>query len=280
MLFKSTDFWENSSLALKIANDKWLTYDMLDRLRLPKVDTHYVNISTYVKYIQDTDFTFPLVIKPLDDGHGNGVETQIESKDELIAKLTRSFEKYSDMIIQKQVYWDEFRFIVLRWKTISVLNRIPASIEWDWLHTIEELITLENNSPERWDWYSWSKSKIVIDNELKSFISKNWLALDCIPRNWETIQVRWNSNYWTGWSIKNCTLIAHRELKEIAEKLARELNMWIVWVDIMCEDITSPVKNQEVTILEINATTWLIWNEEVVWQNLANIILKELFKLS
>jgi carbamoylphosphate synthase large subunit len=46
---------------------------------------------------------FPLIIKPNREAHGNGVMMNIQTFEELKEKLSISFEKYSNMIIQEQV---------------------------------------------------------------------------------------------------------------------------------------------------------------------------------
>jgi len=279
ILFKSSDFWENSALSYKIADDKGLTYDILRKNDLPTTETHYVDKNSYDNYINNTEFSFPVVIKPLDEWHWNGVETNITNKQELIEKISKSLKSYNTMIIQKQIFWDEFRFVILRWKTIAVLKRVPASVVWDWTHTIQELVNNENSSEDRQDWYSWKKSKILLDNEAINFLEKSWLSLWYIPKLWEVTQIRGNSNYGTWWSIENYTDITHKSFKNIAENCANMLQMWFSWIDIMCQDITAEVKKQESVILEINATPWLLWNKEVVWENIAKVILTELFSL-
>jgi glutathione synthase/RimK-type ligase-like ATP-grasp enzyme len=57
---------------------------------------------------------YPLIIKPLDEAHGDGVMMSINSFEELIAKLGTSFEKYTSMIVQEEAQGDEVRVLVVK----------------------------------------------------------------------------------------------------------------------------------------------------------------------
>lgn len=278
VLFKSTDFWENSALSLKIANDKWLTYDILKKHNLPTTETHYVSRDNYEEYLASNSVSFPCIIKPLDDGHGNGVETNINDIKTLLSKLQKAFESYNTMIIQKQISWEEYRFMVLRWKVIAVLHRIPASVTWDNIHTIQELIALENTSHERGEWYNARKTKIQLDTEALHYLKENKRDLDYIPKKDENIRLRGNSNFWTGGEIENVTPVTHKGFFDICETITELLHMGLCGVDIMCQDITQSPESQESIVLEINATPGIMsW--KLVGVDIAKTILETLFEI-
>jgi glutathione synthase/RimK-type ligase-like ATP-grasp enzyme len=49
------------------------------------------------------DFVFPVIVKPVDGAHGNGVKMGLRDVRELTEKLTASLEEYPRMIVQEQV---------------------------------------------------------------------------------------------------------------------------------------------------------------------------------
>jgi len=57
------------------------------------------DISNLVSY----KFSFPVIIKPIHESHGNGVMMNILNIEELEQKLIASFKNYDRMIVQKQV---------------------------------------------------------------------------------------------------------------------------------------------------------------------------------
>ena len=277
ILFKSTDFGWNSSLWHKIANDKQLTYKVLEWFWYPIAQTWYCS-SHELDQIDSIDIVFPVIIKPLLEWHGNGVKMNIKDINELHTKLKESFQIYDKMIIQKQITWSEYRFLVVKWELILVRERDPAHVYWDWTHTIKELIDIENKiNPLRWDWYNLPLSYIKVDGELIEFISKQSLHLNSVPTYNEKIYLRWNSNIWT-WGISiNRTFICHESIKRLTCDVAEYLQLQIAWIDIMTDDITKPIEDTWWVILEVNATPGIWWDIELTWVNTWKLILEKLF---
>lgn len=276
-LFKSTDFWWNSALWFKIANDKELTYKLLEKNNLPIAKSWYINKKELSK-MEEYNIDFPVIIKPVDEWHWNWVMMNILNKKELILKLEKSFTNYENMIIQKQVEWKEYRIIIMEWKVILAINRIPAHVKWDWVNSIKELIDKENKENSlRWSWYECPLSNIEINKELISYISKKWLDINKIPKNWEYIQLRWNSNLWTWWTLIDITNKICDDIKNIVIKCTKLLWLKLAWVDIITNDILIPLEKSWWIILEINATPWIWWHKELSNINTWKIILEELF---
>ena len=69
ILFKSTDFGGNSSLAFKICNDKSLSHTILEEIGAPIAKTLDVSQERFktLKKEDVKDFHFPLIIKPVDE---------------------------------------------------------------------------------------------------------------------------------------------------------------------------------------------------------------------
>lgn len=138
VLFKSTDFGANSYLAGKIADDKELTYTLLQRYNLPIAKTLYIYKDGFKNFNWDVlgDFHFPIIIKPTNEDHGNGVCMNITSIEELQLKLLSSFEDYPKMVIQEQVSGNECRVLVVLGEVMVALHRIPPYVIGDGHSTI------------------------------------------------------------------------------------------------------------------------------------------------
>ncbi len=281
-LFKSTDFWGNSSLWYKICEDKWLTYDVLEKNNLPTAKSVYLSRHSFLD-IKPSDIShlkMPLIIKPLSEWHGKGVMMCITSMKELREKLSESFKLYHDMIIQEQIEGDEVRLIIVKWEVVIAYKRIPASIIGDNIHTIKELTIIENKSnPLRGTGYESPLVYIKIDDELISYIKKQGLTIDSIPSDAQEVQLRWNSNTGTWWTMKNVMDTLHVSTKKACIEAANLLGLEISGVDIIALDISKPLHTQWWIILEINATPWIGWDRESTWINTAHEILKKVFNL-
>ncbi len=277
ILFKSNDFWWDSSLWAKLENDKELTYKILERNNLPVADTLYISKEN-INEIDNLDITFPVIIKPIEECHWNWVMMNIINIQELKIKLDKSFKKYDKMIIQRQIKWDEYRFLVVKWEVILVINRVPASVKWNWKDDIETLIEDENESNIlRWEWYKSPLAYINIDKELIDYIWKKWLNISYTPKQWEKIQLRWNSNIWTWWFPIDVTSITSESIKDIACLSAKIFWLEIAGVDIITTDITKSLEETGWIILELNATPWLWGDRELTSVNTWKVILEKLF---
>jgi len=274
ILFKSTDFWWNTSLAYKIARDKVLTYKILEKYWYPIPQTQIVKKD---EELQLKNFKFPVIIKPVDESHGNWVKMNIKNEKQLKEELEASFKNYPTMIIQEQVEWDEVRVLVVKWQIIVAINRIPPFVIWDWKSTIKQLIDIENQTnPLRWNWYEKPLSYIKIDDETTKMLDYYNYNLESIPKKWEKVSVRLNSNVWSWWNMKNVTDILHTEIKQMCIDITKKLGFWICGVDLMIKDFSKPIKNN-VIILELNATPGIWWDKELTWVNSARRILEILF---
>lgn len=175
VLFKSTDFGANSALGKKISDDKELAYKLLERYDIAIPKTLYIYEHEFLAF----DWTallvlsFPLVIKPIDEAHGDGVCMNITSLLELQDKLRSSFVRYPKMIVQEQVTGNECRVLVVLGEVVVALHRVPPHVIGDGHSTVDHLIAQENETnPLRQEDYHAPLSFIRADNELIDFIGK------------------------------------------------------------------------------------------------------------
>lgn len=282
VLFKSTDFWWNSSLGEKISDDKELTYVLLEQANIPIPKTMYMNDSQFANFDWSllADFRFPLVIKPINEAHGNWVCMNIQSIPELQKKLETSFSLYSKMILQEQISWDECRVLVVLDEVIVAYNRVPPSIIGNGISTIHQLIEYENkNNPLRQEDYYAPLSFIREDDELADFVKKQGFNLNDILPNGRSLQLRWNSNIGTGWTACDMTHILHEDIKRLCIDVAKKLQLSICWVDILTTDFTKPLQEVGGVILEVNGTPGIWWDRELTSVNSGREILKRIFNV-
>ena len=280
ILFKSTDFWVNSALWFKLVQDKSYCYRILDLHWLPISKSFYLSKTEYenfdIQIIQDINF--PLVIKPLSEAHGNWVRMNISSYDELFEKLSESYKVYDNIIIQEQISGDEVRVIVMQDEVITAFIRRPPYVVWDWKKQIIELINDENaNNKLRWDMYESPLTEIIIDDEVRDILKKQECDENTILPAHRKVFLRKNSNIGTWGTLEDATHLLAEETKQIAIRSSHLFWLQFAWVDIILQDITKPLSKNNGIILEINATPWIWWHEEILWKSTWKKILKKLF---
>ncbi len=112
---KNVDCSLNTSLAFRTTKFKDATYFMLERegIRIPK--TRYVSrkdLDTLEEKFSHIEF--PVVTKPIDGTHGDGVAVGIQNFQELRNALDYTFKTgTSRSILQEQISGDDHRIIVV-----------------------------------------------------------------------------------------------------------------------------------------------------------------------
>ncbi len=167
VLFKSTDCCINSSLSLKLCDDKELTYNVLEKNWIRIAQSIYLNKNNVSSFdIKNSKLNFPLVVKPLDLWHWDWVYTEIKDKEELKTAIENCFKFSDNIILQEHIYWEEHRILVIWDDVIFGARRINAYVVADGESNIKELIEKENTNPLRWDGYDKPMSLIDIDKKL------------------------------------------------------------------------------------------------------------------
>jgi cyanophycin synthetase len=197
---------------------------------------------------------FPLVLKPEFWTHGYAVRMNIDSTDELKSVLESLSEEisYWPLVLEKQFPWNEYRITVTKnWFFWAVYRYMP-SVTWNGVNTIWELVEIENTKRST---RKNALCRIFIDHEAKRFLAKKWYTIDSIPKKWQIIILRSNSNVSTGWGCIDVTDWVHPFFKQIAGKILSDFS-WLpyIWIDVITKDIT---KKWKYIICELNPSPWI-----------------------
>jgi len=284
-LFKNIDCWANNSLWVKFANYKSLTYLMLWKhwIKIPKsiIAKKWEQKKKIMRSIQEIWLSFPLVVKPSKWAHWDWVSVNITNEKDLNKAIDRALKFYHHIVIQEFLVGEDHRLIVIDYKFVAAMKRIPAHIIGNGIQSIQDLITQENKNPLRGKWHSSSLTKIKIDKELKSYLSNQWFTLESIPGKNKMISIRKNANLSTWWISMDITDDIHPEIIKMVEKASKILWLKICWIDYLSNNINKPLSYQKWWIIEVNHTPWLRWHHFPTIgkpRNVAKAILQLAFK--
>lgn len=216
--FESSKGDKTTDLAHEICNDKHLTKEYLRKAGVPIAEGKKFSADAddeeIVEYAESLGF--PLVIKPVSANGGKGVVSNISNKERFKSALNyvRNELDYKEVIVEKFVSGDEYRFVVVDGKVVGVLNRVPAHIVGDGVHTIRQLIRQKNNERKQ---NPHLKSRMIkIDKQVKKLLESNGYTLKSVPLDGEIIPLRLTSNLSTGGDSVELTDEVSPELKQIA----------------------------------------------------------------
>lgn len=199
-------------------------------------------------------FNKSVVIKPTFGSHGFDVHIDIKTEEEVINSLNKIIANRGNTKILIEEYFDakEYRVFITREGKYAVLHREPAHIIGDGIHNILELAEIETY--KRMNPRTNALCPILIDEEVETYLLKNNMNLNHIPKEKEKIYIRYNSNVAVGGLCIDYTDCVHPSVIEISNKI---LNIFpglpYIGIDFMSKDITKKQTPERYKIIEVNS---------------------------
>ena len=204
--------------------------------------------------LESIDLNFPVVIKPTVNifGGGKDVTCNISNIDQLSKIACELFQTYNQLSIEEfLLYPKAYRVLILFNKVIGVVERTPAQVCGDGIHSIKQLISMANKIREKQALHV-TMSSIRIDDETHIKLKELNLTLDCVPKKDQIITLCYGCNSGRGGSIKSLVDAICPENARLLCAAARELNLNFVGFDFLCHDIMSPISETGGVIIEAN----------------------------
>jgi cyanophycin synthetase len=198
---------------------------------------------------------FPIVIKPLDGNHGRGISIDVKTQQEAeeAYDLASAASKTRSVIVERYYKGSDHRILVINGKVAAVAERIPAHVVGDGRSTIEELIEITNQDPNRGDGHANVLTKITIDKTALNVLEKQGYELTSILPQGAIAYLRATANLSTGGIAVDRTDEIHPENVWIAQRVAKLIGLDIAGIDVVTEDIRKPLKEVDGVIVEVNA---------------------------
>ncbi|KAB0241183.1 cyanophycin synthetase [Microcystis aeruginosa EAWAG127a] len=242
-------------LAVELACDKEGTKTILKDGGIP------VPRGTVIQYLDELSAAieevggFPIVIKPLDGNHGRGISIDIKNQQEAeeAYDLASAASKTRSVIVERYYKGSDHRILVINGKVAAVAERIPAHVVGDGRSTIEELIEITNQDPNRGEGHANVLTKITIDKTALNVLEKQGYELTSILAHGEIAYLRATANLSTGGIAVDRTDEIHPENVWIAQRVAKLIGLDIAGIDVVTEDIRKPLKEVDGVIVEVNA---------------------------
>lgn len=194
----------------------------------------------------------PIVIKPKSTNFGIGISIFPTGGniDDLSKALDIAFSKDNTVLIEEFINGKEYRFLVIGDKVSGILHRVPANVNGDGIHSIEELVNIKNKDTIRGKGYKTPLEKIELNENVLLFLKGQNIDIKYIPKLDEKIYLRENSNISTGGDSIDYTDDIPDKFKEIALKSSRAIGANICGVDMIIEDYSNV--NSDYGIIELN----------------------------
>lgn len=245
-----------SGVALSICSYKEATRRLLKRVDVPVPSGRVFSIADRHKAVEFADRTgYPVVCKPVAGLRGIGVVANIQSREELESALElyqQSELGADDFVIEEHVPGEDYRIVVIGDEVVASVVRAPASVTGDGLHTVADLIEYKNRA--RNENPHLSSRPIKFGQALKYQLKLAGLAYSSVPAAGQVVTLANSANLSQGGDSFEIADEMHPSIKELSVKAVQAVpGLGFCGLDMLIEDHTKPVWEQQVTVIELNA---------------------------
>lgn len=205
---------------------------------------------------------YPVVTKPLDRGMGIGVTAFLINESEVIEGYAEAaLYSRNGVLVEKFIHGEDHRIAVMGGKVAWVAARRPSCVTGDGIHTITDLIDIENARRKIDPAAIANKIKqINVDESLILHLKKQDLTLASCPPKGTKITLSSICNLERGGLLEDRTNSLHPDNKDMAESLARAFRIDSFGIDFQTPDISKSWKDIPCGVIEVNATPGIYYD--------------------
>jgi cyanophycin synthetase len=245
-----------SAIGESIAQDKELTKKLLHAAGVP------VPIGRTAEDADDAwaaalEIGLPVVVKPKDGNQGKGVTVNVASKEHMAKAFHAAKEFRDDIMVERYLPGHDFRLLVIGNKLVAAARRDPPQVVGDGVHSVRQLVDIVNADPRRGSGHSTSLTKIRFDDIAIARLALQDLEADSVPGAGQRVILRNNANLSTGGTATDVTDDVHPEVAARAVEAAQMIGLDICGVDVVCDNVLTPIENQRGGVVEVNAAPGL-----------------------
>ncbi len=240
------------NIAVDIACDKEETKNLLDAAEIPVPKGDVIRTEQGLKDVIDK-IGYPIVIKPIDGNHGKGNTTNITNWEQATKALAAAKEYGRSVIVEKYITGFDFRILVINYKFICAALRTPAAVIGDGKNTIQYLIDEVNKDPRRGYGHEKVLTQITVDQFTQKMLDDLGYTIQTVPKKGEQVLLKPTANLSTGGTSTDVTDEVHPANIIMCERIAKIIGLDICGIDIMVDNLRSPIKELGGAILEVNA---------------------------
>ncbi|MDE1132574.1 MAG: cyanophycin synthetase [Ascidiaceihabitans sp.] len=246
---------ETDYIATDLASDKKATNRILGDLGLP-VPRQIAVTSVEEAQKAARRIGFPVVLKPLDGNHGNGISINLKTEQAVAVSFDFALEhnkRGRTVIVETFIEGFDHRMLVIDGKLEAVSKRVPGHIVGDGKHTAAELVDIVNSDPRRGVGHEKVLTRLELDKTAQDHLAEvGYTETSVIPKS-ELVFLRSTANLSTGGTAIDVTDIVHPDNRNMAERAIKAIGLDIGGVDFLSADISQSYKDNNAGICEVNA---------------------------
>ena len=249
-----------SHVGVGIAANKQLTKNLLEQAGIP-VPKGGVATSADEAVAIAARLRYPVTIKPLDGNQGKGVTTRCSDQEQVVRAYDSARHYARRVIVERHIEGRDYRVLVTGGRVVAASLRHPPAVTGDGAATIAQLVEAENADPARGNGHTNILTRIRIDEVAGVLLREQGYEIDSVPPAGACVQLRGNANLSTGGTAEDVTDQVHPDTRDACIRAASMIGLDIAGIDVMCEDIAQPLRQQGGAIIEVNAAPGIRMHE-------------------
>lgn len=260
---RNTVFDLNGSGATEIAKDKAYAahFLSLDGYPVPQGDSFATR--EWAKKIKsnkgpDAAWSYaqqlglPVIVKPNSKSQGSGVALP-RNKREFFRAVTEASRSERMFLVQQRAVGRDYRIVVLDREIISAYERMPLTVIGDGRSNITQLLAKKQAAFVKEGRDTELKPN---DPRITQTLRMHKLTRTSVLARERSLKLLPNANLSTGGDARDVTQCLHPKWKKLAVRIARDMNLRYIGIDVMTEaELSDPPA--EYTIIEVNAAPGL-----------------------
>ncbi len=247
-----------------LASEKALAYDLLSEAGIP------IPARTVVSAPGDPIAPAFLaaspdacVVKPVcGGGGGRGVTASVLSPSQLARAIRWARVFSDDVMIEREVVGDHYRFLVLDGRVLDVLKRLHPRVYGDGTSTIEKLM-LEEYGRRMASNTTAGLKPFSVDLDCLFTLERQGLRLTSVPEAGQVVIVKGTSNMSGPRECMTFRGAVSSAVREDVRTAARVLGVRLAGVDVVSYDIAEPLREAGGAVLEVNSVPGLFHHYNV-----------------
>jgi len=243
------------AIAESIACDKDLAKSLLRACGVP-VPEGYPAASPEQAWELALEIGLPVVVKPSDGNRGRGVSTNLTTREAVEAAWGVASMKGSSVLVEHFVTGDEHRLLVVGGKLVAAARGQAAVITGDGISTVAQLIDNQlNTDPLRGDTEDFPLDIVRLEEAPAAVLELRRQGYEAasVPPKGKQLTVLRHGNV-----AFDVTDQVHPRVAELATLAARVVGLDVAGIDMVAEDISRPLEEQNGALVEINAGPGLV----------------------
>lgn len=241
-----------SALGVEIADDKFVTKEILSRANCPTPEGTEVSSLEEALRAAD-DIGFPVAVKPAIGNHGRGITARVSAPEELEVAFTSAAAVCSSVVVEQTLEGVDFRVLVIDGRLVAAAQREPAHVIGDGRSTIRALIDAVNADPRRGVGHERVLTAIEADSMTERLLALGSRRLDDVLPDGHKLYLKSTANLSTGGTALDVTDEVHQDVRLLCERVARLVGLDCLGIDIVAPTLSEPLRPGSGGIVEVNA---------------------------